>query len=455
MSIKQTYNKYLEVFKNIEAELQKHESTAFFAERKAAYTKFKNLGIPDYKHEDYKYAKLDEICSRDYTFEFDTGKTNADLNEFFHCAVEDMDTQVILLSNGRYYHRNEEITGLPKGVIICGFKEAREKHPHLLEKYYNKYAGKLDDGIISLNTMLANDGLFIYVPENVVIEKTIQLVNLTHGFGNKNIFKRNLLVLEKNSQLKLVICDHTLNNSNNFVIDVSEAFLQENANLQYYALQNEPNQSSVINSLLVNQEKNSSFTSLALSLHGGSIRNNLYVKLAGKHADANLFGLFLTDRNQRIDNYSFIDHAVPECTSNELYKGILDDSAKGSFSGKILVRKDAQKTLAYQTNNNLCLTPEAQMRTKPQLEIYADDVKCSHGATVGQIDDNALFYLRSRGIDKREAKLMLMFAFANDIIRKIEINALRERISGLVNSRLRGEFSDCSHCLLNCSGGGQ
>ena len=176
----------------------------------------------------------------------------------------------------------------------------------------------------------------------------------------------------------------------------------------------------------------------------------MFAKLAGENSEANLYGLNLTDKGQRVDNFTLIDHVVPNCMSNELYKGILDEHAQGSFLGRILVRKNAQKTEAYQTNNNLCLTPQTKMRTRPQLEIYADDVKCSHGATVGQLGQDALMYLRQRGIDAREAKLMLMFAFANDVLLKVNILPLRERIANLIDSRLRGEFSFCDNCLLNC-----
>lgn len=452
MNIVEINDKYINLFNDIFPEIKKNEKESISEIRKKSLEKFVEKGLPDHKTENYKHIKFDKICSHDYEFAFDHGQPTVDISEFFKCSVKEMDSHVVLLSNGSYYSGNKKDTSLPEGVIICGFYEAKQKYPHLVEKYFNTHSEAYKDSVINLNTMLANDGLFIYVPDNTVVEKSIQLVNLTHGFGNKNIFKRNLYVVGKNSSVNLIICDHTLNNSNNFIVDVSEAYVNSNANLKYYTLQNEPNRSSVINSLLVKQSKDSNFTGLALSLHGGLIRNNLFVELSEQNANANLWGLFLTDKEQQIDNYTFVDHAVPNCFSNELYKGILDDKAKGSFSGKILVRKDAQKTLAYQTNNNLCLTPDAKMQTKPQLEIYADDVKCSHGATVGQLDENALFYLRSRGINSKEAKLMLMFAFANDIIRNIEVEPLRERISGLVNSRLRGEFSDCDHCLLNCSG---
>jgi len=450
MDLQSTYDKYLKSFVGNLEYLKILDSEKLFHNRLEAFEKFKKIGIPDHTHENYKHAGISEICSEDYELSLEPRKTFVDLNEYFECEVKDLDTYVLLLSNGEYYQNNKPIEGLPDGIIICGLKEAKQKHKEIFEKYYNKYASHVEDSFVSLNTMFASDGLFIYIPDNIKLKKTIQLVNLTHGLGNKNIFKRNLFIVGKNSELSLIVCDHTLNNSKNFVVDVTESFVEENGILKYHALQNEPNKSGVVNTLLVNLEKFSKINSFIISLHGGIIRNNLFTKLNGEYAEALLNGVNLTDRSQRIDNYTLIEHIAPNCMSNELYKGILDEQAKGSFAGRIIVRPGAQKTNAYQTNKNICLTPEAKMRTKPQLEIYADDVKCSHGATVGQLDENALFYLRQRGIDIREAKLMLMFAFVNDILLKIDIDPLRERIAGLINSRLRGEFSDCSHCLLNC-----
>jgi len=451
MDIQKTFDKYISIFDENFSEIEKHNPEFLSEIKRSAYEKFKKHGLPDEKNENYKYAGISEICSQDYEFSLDSRSAVVDLNEYFQCEIKDLDTHVVLLSNGEYYQNNRQIINLSKGVIICGVKEAVIKYPALIAKYLNKNTDNSDDGFVLLNTMLANDGLFIYVPEDTKLDKTVQLVNLIHGFGNKNIFKRNLIIIEKNSELTLIVCDHTLNNSNNFVVDVTESIVAENARFNYHNLQKEPNKTGVVNSHFVRLDKYAKFDSYVLSFHGGIIRNNLFVKLYGEYAEANLYGLNLTDREQRIDNYTLIEHLVPNCSSNELYKGILDEKAKGSFMGRIIVKPNAQKTLAYQTNRNICLTPEAKMRTKPQLEIYADDVKCSHGATVGQLDGNAMFYLRQRGIDKKEAKLMLMFAFANDTLMKINIAPLRERIAELIDSRLRGEFSACEHCLMNCN----
>ncbi|MDD4235119.1 MAG: Fe-S cluster assembly protein SufD [Bacteroidales bacterium] len=416
----------------------------------AANSIIKN-GIPDKSYENYKYSDFSGFLNNGLEYSLEPEKTNIDLNEYWQCQVPDMDTQVILLSNAWYYEKNNLENKFPKGVIVCGLREAFVKYPEIVKKHYSKYLPQNKDGYIDLNTAIARDGVFIYVPKGVKIDKTIQLVNLIHGFANRAVMQRNLVVLEEDASLRMIICDHTLNRTQNFINSLTESYIGKNAHLEYYSIQNEPDTAALLNTLCFYQEANSHLTNLAFSLHGGSLRNNVYSTLAGERAHSNLYGLFLSDKKQRVDNYTYIDHKAPTCTSNELYKGILDDNARGAFSGKIMVRPDAQKTEAYQTNNNLCLTDTAKMRTKPQLEIYADDVKCSHGATVGQLDQEALFYLQSRGISKKEAKLMLMFAFANDIVRNIPVIPLKEQISGLVDNRLRGEFTECKHCLLNCS----
>jgi Fe-S cluster assembly protein SufD len=443
-------NKYIELYNKFEKEFAENNSKKVYDTRKEAFRKFKETGIPNGKNENYRYFDFDKLFNSNYEYSLESRKTIVDLNEYFKCEVSDMDTHTVLLSNGFFYEKNKTIDDLPKGVIICGLNEAMHKYPDIFDKYYNKYASESKDGFVNLNTMLANDGLFIFVPENTKLNKTIQLINLTHGFGSKNIIKRNLFIIEQNSEMSLIICDHTLNNSSNFVIDVSESYVGKNSEYKYYTIQNEYRQTSVVNSHYIDAQANAKIDSLILSLHGGITRNNLFTRLSGEHSKANLYGLSLSDKNQFVDNFTFIDHAAPNCTSNELYKSILDDAAKAVFTGRIIVRPDAQKTEAYQTNKSICLTPDAKMRTRPQLEIYADDVKCSHGATVGQLDENSLFYLKSRGIDSKEAKLMLMFAFANDILQKINVEPLQKRMSALINARLRGQLSDCSHCLLGC-----
>ena len=440
--------KYIDIFEACSEQFRKSDTDFMFAKRTEALDDFRKIGLPTAKTENYRNLNVADIFQTEFASVLQS-KTNVDLNEYFKCEVENMDADVILLSNGTFYDQNKAIPG---DVIICSMKEAQLKHREIFEKYYNSSAESFSDGFVRLNTMLADDGLFVYVPKNVRVEKTLQIINLTHGFGSKNIIKRNLIVLDENSSLSVVVCDHTLNSASNFVIDTTESFIGNGANLTHYTIQNEPDKSSSVNTHFADLGANANVESFVLTLHGGIVRNNLRVRFKGEHSNANLLGLHLTDRKQYVDNYTLIEHLVPNCNSNELYKAILDEQARGSFMGKIIVHEGAQKTAAYQTNRNLCLTGDARMTTKPQLEIYADDVQCSHGATVGQLDEAAMFYLRQRGISTNEAKFMLMFAFANDILMNIHIEPLKERISGMINSRLRGELSDCSNCLMNCSG---
>jgi Fe-S cluster assembly protein SufD len=254
--------------------------------------------------------------------------------------------------------------------------------------------------------------------------------------------------LEENSQAKVLVCNHTLSASKFVVNSVTEVFAGKHVNFEYYTLENQHNLSTQVAGVFVEQKESSSVLTNNLTLHAGTLRNNVFYKLDGEYCESHLYGLYLSDKNQHVDNFTFIDHAKPNCTSTELFKGVLDDRATGAFTGRVLVRKDSQNTNAYQSNNNILVTDLARISTRPQLEIYADDVKCSHGATVGQLDDEAMFYLRSRGISKEEARVLLMYAFAYEVLDKISVKALKEQIRDLVEKRFRGEYDKCDFCVV-------
>jgi Fe-S cluster assembly protein SufD len=262
---------------------------------------------------------------------------------------------------------------------------------------------------------------------------------------------RNLVILGKNSHMTLVMCDDSTNQQASFTNSVTEIFLDENASLEHYKLQNLNNSSTLLNSTYFHQEAGSRLNTFAITLNGGLIRNYSHTRLNGKGADAHINGLYLVDRKQHVDNRVFVEHAAPDCTSNELFKGILDDEASAVFNGHVLVQRDAQRTNAYQQNRNILLTDKATVNTRPFLEIYADDVKCSHGATVGQLDIEALFYLRSRGICLASARLLLMYAFAAEVINKMSLDPLKSRVDEMVKQRLRGELHVCETCVLHCA----
>lgn len=272
----------------------------------------------------------------------------------------------------------------------------------------------------------------------MVVEKPIQLVNILRGDVNFMVNRRVLIILEEGAQARLLVCDHAMDGVNFLATQVIEIFAGENAIFDFYELEETHTSTVRISNMYVRQEANSNVLLNGMTLHNGTTRNTTRVTLAGEHAELNLCGMAIADKNQHVDNHTTIDHAVPNCTSNELYKYVLDEQAVGAFAGLVLVRPDAQHTSSQQTNRNLCATRDAHMYTQPQLEIYADDVKCSHGATVGQLDESALFYMRQRGIPVREARLLLMFAFVNEVIDTIRLDALKDRLHLLVEKRFRG-----------------
>ena len=418
--------------------------------REKAIAAFSQNGFPAKKDELYKYTFLEPYFANGYKKHFSLKAINFDVNEVFKCDVPALNTHTILLVNGFYFDTLNPIKDLGEGILIGSFDEASKKYPDLVSKYYGKYA-KLEDSFVALNTALFADGIFLYVPTGKVLEKPIQIINVLISDEELMVHHRNLFILEPNSSVSVVVCDHTLSPQKFLTNSVTEVHIGENAYFDYFKVQNEHNDSVQLSHTYINQEKSSTLQNSTITLHGGLVRNNLDIKLNGEGCECRALGLFVADHKQHVDNFVFMDHAKPNCTSNQMFKGILDDQSTGSFTGRILVDRDSQKTMAYQRNSNILLSDDAKMNSKPQLEIYADDVKCSHGATVGQLDEDALFYLRSRGIGEPEAKLMLMSAFAHEILSEIKIEPLRDRMTDLIEKRLRGELSRCNNCAMNCS----
>lgn len=418
--------------------------------RSGAFEQFRKSGIPTKSNEKWKYTNVNSIFQTPFIQQLTPPNLSLELRDIFKCDVPQLDTDLILLVNGWYPDKDQPLKKFPNGVVYGSFAEACKIYPKLVEKHYNVTAKADNDFFTSLNTAYASDGIFIYVPDNIVVEKPLQIIYIVTSPDDIINHHRNLFILGKNSRLNIIVCDHSLYFNKSFTNSVTEISLGENANLDICKIQNSSNNTSQIASVYTEQMANSVFNSNITTLHGGFVRNNIVVKLIGEGCESNVFGIYFTDGQQHIDNNVFIDHASPHCTSNTRYKGVLDDKATGVFSGKVLVQKNSQKTLAYQSNNNILLSDEATINSKPQLEIYADDVKCSHGATFGQLDPEAMFYLRSRGISFEESRMLLMYAFASEVINQIKILPLRERIDNLVSKRLRGELSRCNHCAIKC-----
>ncbi len=441
--------KYTAHYKQIKEMLFESSPDILNAPRKKAFQDFVMQGIPTRKNENYKYTSLQSSFLPEFEFIHKRVEHKANLNEVFQCDVPQINTHLALIFNGWFYKKNKEIGELPEGVILDSLENIAEQKPELLEKYAT-IAKTEDDPLVALNTAYAKDGFFLYVPKNVEFKSPVQIINLLQNAKDTFSTQRNFILVEDGAKVQILLCDHTLNLNQYLSNSVTEIFAGNNAEVEFYTLQNQHNRATSLNSIFVEQLRDSRVTSHTVSLHGGLIRNNLKITLNGENAHADLFGMSFMDKKQHIDNFTQVIHAKPHCTSNQVYKNVLNESSSGAFAGRIHVVRDAQKTNAFQRNNNLLLTDQANMQTKPQLIIDADDVKCSHGATVGQIDEEALFYLRARGIDEDKARLMMMNAFAHEVIKEIKLEALRDRIDELVDKRLQGEVARCHDCAYNC-----
>ena len=350
--------------------------------------------------------------------------------------------------NDGFYTQALPQNKLPEGVIIDSLNRVAAERPDLVAPYYAGLAQTKDDAITALNTMLAQDGLFIYVPKQVKVDRTIQVINILRADVELMVNRRVLLVLEEGAELKLLFCDHAADNRRFLTTQVIEAYVGEGAQLELNCLEETHLKNTRVSNVYIDQQANSRVNHNVITLHNGVTRNRLDLVFKGEGAECHCNGCVIADKSQHVDNNTLIDHRVPHCTSNELYKYVLDDNAVGAFAGRVLVRQEAQKTVSQETNQNLCATKTAHMFTQPMLEIYADDVKCAHGSTVGQLNNDALFYMQQRGISKREGKLLLQFAFVNEVIDKMELVPLRDRLHHLVEKRFRGELNKCEGCQL-------
>ncbi|NLI72058.1 MAG: Fe-S cluster assembly protein SufD [Bacteroidales bacterium] len=440
---------YIELYEQNEETIHIHSASALNHGRRKAFEKFKELGFPTPRVEIYKYTDLREPLGVDYGLNIK--RMNFPVNPYnvFKCDVPGISAYLYFVVNDAFYPmENRKSHPLPEGVIIISLRKASEDYPELVEKYISKLAEKHVDGMIAFNGAFAQDGFFIYVPKNVVLDRPIQIVNIMRSDVDFMANSHNLVIVEQGAKAQVLVCDHTVDDVRFFSNRVTEVFVGENAFYEHYKLENVSRKTTEVSTLLIAQEQNSNVLGNILTLHNGITRNNIEIDLDGENCETYLTGMTLSDGRQVVDNYTSILHNQPNSHSNEKFKYILDEESKGGFTGRLFVAKDAQKTLAYQNNKNILLNHTAKMRTKPQLEIYADDVKCSHGATIGQLDEKAMFYMRQRGISEKEARMLLMYAFTADVIDNIRIDALKDRIKILVEKRLRGELSKCEGCSI-------
>lgn len=438
---------YINLFESNKALIDKPCTRKLNEEREKAFVRFRAEGFPKLKDENWLHTNVAKKFETDYGMDLGRKAGANSVKGSFTCDVPNLKTVRGDIVNDCFTITEEDRNKLPKGVLIGKINEIAESNPEIIDSFYNQLASK-GDSIVQFNTSFVQDGIILYVPKNTIIDETIQIVAQLQTNVDILTNRRLLVVMEENSHASLLLCDHSSTDKKSLSIEVTEIFIGRGASLDLYELEETTESNTRLGNLFVNQKHDSRFNHCNITLTNGFTRNYIEVALDGEGADTNINGLAIGDKKQHIDNRTLVEHKKGYCTSNELYKYILDEESIGVFAGKMLIYTDAQQTVSQQTNRNLCLTSCARMYAQPQLEIYADDVKCSHGSTVGQLDENALFYMQQRGIPADEARHLLMYAFAGEVIDNIKLEALRERLHILVEKRFRGELNHCKGCNL-------
>lgn len=439
---------YIELYTQARDMLNAHSSAVMNAVRDTAFEDFKRQGFPSRKVERYKYTSMEKLFAPDYGVNVNRVEFPVNPYSVFSCDVPNLSTSLYFVVNDSFYKKALPKVGLPEGVEVMSLKDAADERPELVGKYYGQIAKTSEDAVTALNTMLAEDGLFIHVGRNVKVDRAIQVVNILRSDVDLMVNRRVLIVMDEGAEAKLLFCDDSADDRNFLGTQVIEAYVGENASLDLYCLEETHDKNTRVSNVYIEQQANSRVNHNVITLRNGITCNRLDLVFKGEGAECWCNGCVIADKSQHVDNNTLIDHQVGHCDSHELYKYVVDDDAIGAFAGRVLVRHDSQKTTSDERNQNLVMTKRARMYTQPMLEIYADDVKCSHGSTVGQLNDAAMFYMQQRGIDEHEAKLLLEFAFIDEVIDQIKLEPLRDRLHQLVEMRFRGELGKCSNCKI-------
>ncbi|MDE6523538.1 MAG: Fe-S cluster assembly protein SufD [Muribaculaceae bacterium] len=414
--------------------------------RAAAASSLVEQGLPSQNDEDYKFTDIEKILSPDYGINIGRVKIDVNPSDTFRCDVPQLSTSLFLVVNDSFAETVGCRDLLPEGVDVVSLASYARSNPEFVEKFYGSLAD-ISNPIVALDTLLCQDGVVIRVRKGVKVEPTIQLVNIFQNVAPLLAARRILIVMEEDSEAKVLVCDHTQTSDVAFcALQVVEVFAAKGSRLDFYDLEESTQNTSRLSSLWLSQEEGSEVLLDSMTLYNGTTRNEFFARFAGRHAKLRMLGMGIEDERRRLDTYSRIAHEVPDCTTDELFKYVVDDDAMGAFAGLIYVAEGASKTEAYQSNRNLVGSEKAVMHSKPQLEIYNDDVKCSHGTAIGQLDEKQLFYMMTRGISEDQARLMLKQAFMSDVIDGISLPPLRDRLKLMVERRFAGEKSACSAC---------
>lgn len=418
--------------------------------RNSAFEVLSDMELPAKGSENYETTDLEEILSPDYGV--NVGRVNIDVNPAatFHCGVPSLSTSLFFSVNDLYAEANDARLGLPEGMYVGSLRRFAINHPEICERYYGRCAD-IKNPVVALNTMLAQDGIAIWVKRGVKVDKPIQIVNILQNGAPLMAVRRVLVILEEDSELKVLTCDHTQNPDVEFLaLQTIEIFADRNSRLDYYDLEESTEKTSRLSAMYVKEGEGCELVIDGITLYNGTTRNEYHALFEGENASLHLYGMGIEDRCRHLDTYSRIEHKKGNCKTDELFKYVLDDDATGAFTGLIKVEQGADKTEAYQNNRNIVGSDNAKMFSKPQLEIYDDDVKCSHGTATGQLDDMQVFYMRTRGLSEHTAKLLLKQAFMADVIDAVRLPGLKERLHMLVERRFAGSVSSCAACNSAC-----
>ena len=435
---------YIDLYDQNLATINSHSAPQLNTLRQQARKVLESTALPRMGSDDYEATDLNEVLAPDYGVNINHVDLSRESTTKFRCEVPNLSTCLYYVFNDTF--RPSETAGKSgDNASVESFQAT--KHPEVLAKHYGS-AANLDNTCTALNTMLAQDGVLIYIPKGSATTKPIQLINVFDANARLMAVRRMLIVLEDDTQAKVLVCDHTKGDRQYLSLEVVEVIAGRNARLDYYHMEESDAHTTRLSQLWVRQQEGSNVLIDGITLTNGYTRNDYQIDVDGPNCDTQLLGMAIASGDQHIDNHTLINHNAPRCQSNEMFKYVLNDNAIGAFAGKIMVKPDCPKIDAYQGNRNIVASPTARMHTKPQLEIYTDDVKCSHGSTVGQLDQEALFYMQTRGISLPVAQKLLMQAFMSDVIDGVRLDSLRERLRHLVEMRLSGDSMICESCEL-------
>lgn len=440
---------YSQLYRELSGRIKDNSASVLNRYRDDAFAKFEQKGFPSKKTEAYLNSSIVDALNAEYKIDVDRPAAAIDEKGLFRCKIPSINAVLGFMLNDIFYIADDQRQSLPEGVEFCALSDAERLYPEVVGRYLHTLSDRSPDAMTAFNSTFVQDGYFIYVKKGTTAQRPLQLINMSLSPTPLISFTHNLIVVEQGASLQLLVCDHAEEGVDLFASKVTEVVVEDGAQFEYYSLENTTRKTNNMTQMFVSQRDSSQVTVNNLLLLNSVSRNQIIADIDGEHASLFLGGMLISDGKQEAENNTVVRHNKPNSTSNELFKYILDEKSHGIFSGIIVVQPDAQKTLSRQTNKSICLTPEAVVNSRPQLEIYADDVKCGHGATTGQLDQEALFYMKQRGIDEDTARMMLLSAFVQDVVDEIHIDVLRDKMKDMIDRRLRNDHSHCEDCFVH------